>query len=307
MDISLHQLKLIRELAQRGTIAAAAESLGYTPSAVSQQLSSLEKAVGVPVLERVGRNVRLTDAGRELVKHAEGILSSMEAAQSAVETVANEVQGVLELSVFESVATTLLPELLQRLGAQYPAVSLRTRQMDPDQAIQALGLGQIDLAFTLDYPHAPAEPRTDVVRETIVEDHFHAVVPLDSDLPSTVALSALAEERFIASPVDLSCGRCVLVACREAGFEPDVVHQLDDYPTTLHLIEARQGIGLLPDLGLVIRPPGIRVLNLDPPFLRTVQLAYRKVSAERPAIKAVRKLLHEVVLDTLDRPAAKSA
>ena len=300
MDLNFQQLRMLREVARRETIAAAAGALGYTPSAVSQQLGSLEKSTGVAVLERVGRGVRLTDAGRELVRHADGLLERMEAAQAALESVGGEARGTVEMSVYESVASTLLPALIERLERDHPDLQLRTREIDPDQAIDAVGRGEIDIAFAIDYPHAPAAKRPGIERVLIVHDGFHAVVPDDHPITGpVVALEDLADERFISSPLDLSCGRCVAAACRAAGFEPDVVHQLDDYPTTLRLVAAGQGIGLVPDLGLVHMVPGIRVLDLATPVVRTVEVAYRTASAERPAIHAVRAAAQAVGRDAV--------
>ena len=305
MDFSIQQLRMLREVAERGTIAAAADALGYTPSAVSQQLGALERGTGVEVLERVGRNVRLTDAGRELVRHAEELLRGMEAAQAALEQVGTEPRGVLEVAVYESVASTLLPEILNRLAIEHPDLQLRTRQIDPDQAIDALALGEIDLAFAIDYTHTPAPRRPGIERDRIVDDHFHLVVPDDHHLQGPVVdLADLADERFIASPLEMSCGRCVAAACRAAGFEPDVVHQLDDSPTTVRLVAAGQGIGLVPDLGLVHAIDGVRILDLATPVVRNVELAYRTASAERPAITAVRRIAAEVGGETAARPAA---
>jgi DNA-binding transcriptional LysR family regulator len=298
VDINLQQLRMLREVSTRGTIAAAAESLGYTASAVSQRLGSLEKSTGVAVLERVGRNVRLTDAGRELVRHADELLKGIEAAQVAMERIGGEARGVLDLTVYESVAATLLSPMLRLLSTRHPDLHLRTRQMDPDAAIEALAIGDIDLAFTIDYRHAPVAPRDDVVRYSVAEDRFHLVVARDDPLEGpVVALADLADRQFVASPPALSCGRCVVTACRDAGFEPQIVHQLDDYPTSLHLVAAGQGVSIVPDLGLVHVPPGVRILDLDPPLSRTIQLAFRTASAERPAVVAVCDALHQVVLD----------
>ena len=295
MDLSFQQLRMLREVAHRGTLAAAADALGYTPSAVSQQLGALERSTGIAVLERIGRGVRLTDAGRELVRHADGLLAGMEAARAALESVGGEARGTVELSVYESVASTLLPDVLDRLAIRHPDLELRTREIDPDQAIDAVARGEIDLAFSIDYLHAPAANRAGVQRELVVEDHFHVVVPDSHPITApTVALDDLAGERFISSPLDLSCGRCVAVACRAAGFEPDVAHQLDDYPTTLRLVAAGHGIGLVPDLGLVHPPPGLRILDLETPVIRFVQLAFRDASAGRPAIRAVRDVVADV-------------
>lgn len=298
MDITFQHLRLLREVANRGTIAAAAASLGYTPSAVSQQLAGLERSTGVAVLERVGRNVRLTDAGRELVRHADDLLARMEAAQVAVERVNNEVRGELELSVYESVASTLLAPLLAQLANDHSDLLLRTRQVDPDDAVESVAAGELDLAFTIDYDHAPAAPRRDVIRQSVLEDQFFLVVPHDDPIGGpVVALGELADRPFIASPPGWSCGRCVNIACRNAGFEPDIVHQLDDYPTTLRLIAAGQGVALVPMLGLADRSDDVRVVALETPISRQIQLAFRPTSADRPAILAVVSALTTVVAE----------
>lgn len=206
--------------------------------------------------------------------------------------------GQIEMTVYESVAATLLAPLLARFAVEYPDLQLRTRQLDPDLAIESLAMGEIDLAFAIDYPHAPAPQRDDIVRVTILDDRFHAVVPAGDPLAGpTIELSELAGRPFIASAPNLSCGRCIVTACRDAGFEPDIVHQLDDYPTSLQLVAAGQGVSLVPDLGLARPPAGVRVLNLAAPLSRSIQLAYRQASAERPAIVAVREALLELAAD----------
>lgn len=297
MDMSIQQLRMLREVARRGTIVAAAETLGYTPSALSQQLSGLERATGVAVLERVGRNVRLTDAGRELVRHAGDLLASLEAARAAMEQVAGEVRGTIELAVYESVATTLLLPLLERLAVQHPDLRIRTRQLDVEPATEAVAAGEIDIGFTLDYSHAPMPRRAGLTFASVLEDEFHLVVPEGDEVTGRVSLDAVAGRTFIAPATTASCGQCVVAACRSAGFEVEVGHQIDDFPTALRLVAAGAGVAIVPDLGLVHRPPGVRVVDIDPPLSRTIQLAYRTASADRPAVVAVRDALTAVVAD----------
>ena len=304
MDFTLQQLRLLREVATRGTIAAAATAVGYTPSAVSQQLAGLERAVGMAVLERVGRNVRLTDAGRELVDHANQLLTDVEAAQVALERVAGEARGQLLVSIYQSVGSTLLAPLLSLLATRHPDLQLRTQFFDqnPDEAIDRLAMGELDLAFAKDYPDAPEEPRDGIVRELLLDDRFALVVADDDPLTGpTVSLDQLADRPFIASPPGVSCGRRVVTACRQHGFEPNIVHELDDYPTAMQLVAAGVGISLIPSLGLVHAPPGVRAIALDEPVSRHVQLAFREASADRPAVVAVRAALADVIAD-LDIP-----
>lgn len=299
--MSIQQLRMLREVAMRGTIVAAAQSLGYTPSAISQQLGGLERSTGVAVLERVGRNVRLTDAGRELVRHAGDLLTSLEAARTAMEQVAGEVQGTFEISVYESVAVTLLVPLLERLAVEHPDLRIRTRQLDVEPAAEAVAAGTIDVAFTLDYAHAPMSQRAGVSCMSLLEDVFYLVVPDDDPIASASApLEAVADRAFVSPSLSSSCGSGVVVACRAAGFEPDIAHQIDDYPTTMRLVAAGAGVALVPSLGLVTLPRGVRVVAIERPFSRTIQIAYRTASAERPAVVAVRDALAAVVDDLVD-------
>ena len=303
MELTLHHLRLLREVAAQGTITAAADTLGYTSSAVSQQLAGLERACGVAVLERVGRNIRLTDAGRELVRRADALLADAEEALVAVERVGGTAQGLVEATVYESVASALLPALLRELRRRHPDLELRTRQVDPDLAIDELLHGTTDLAFAIDYPTAPAPVVRDIERWTIIDDRFHLIVAEADPLTAAVVdLAALADRRFISSPVEMSCGRWVRDACRAAGFEPLIAHALDDYPTALKLVAAGEGVALVPDLGLVDPPPGIRTLELREPLSRTVQLAVRRASAQRPALIAIREALEHVAAELSLQP-----
>ena len=119
-----------------------------------------------------------------------------------------------------------------------------------------------------------------------------------------VDLADLADHPFVASPPELSCGRCVVAACRDAGFEPRIVHALDDYRTTLHLVASGTGVALVPDLGLIEPPPGIAVVELSQPLSRQVQLAVRTASAARPTLVAVRAALDEVTSELDLHPLA---
>lgn len=291
MEMTLHHLRLLREVAERGTIAAAAAAIGYTPSAVSQQLASLETATGISMLERVGRNVRLTDAGRELVRHATDILTRMEAAQTAIEVVNNEVGGTLDVSVYGSVASALLPPVLKYLAIEHPGLQVRSHFIDPPDSIDMVLRGDLDIAFDIDYSNGTTVTRPGIERVSLIDDHFHLVVNtrLAARLGTTTTLAAVAQEPFIAAAHDITSGGFIRKACSSQGFQPDVVHQLDDYRATLHLIAADQGVSLVPDLALIEPPLGIAVLDLEPPLHRIIQLAYRRASATRPAIVAFKK------------------
>lgn len=289
MDLSVQQLRMLREVSVQGTIAAAAGHLGFTPSAVSQQLSAVEKTTGVAVLERVGRNVQLTDAGRELVTHADVVLAQLEEAQAAIERVQGSASGVIRIGVMESVAAIIIPGVLRRLSADYPDVELRTRQAETDDSIESVRSGSLDATFAVDYTDSPRTINAGLTSRLVCRDWFRLVVPKDDPLASKVpALADIEHRRLIASPADYSCGRCVTLACRSAGFEPNVAHEMDDYTTSLMLVEAGVGVSLIPDLGLQgYMPEGVAVVPLKNSFNRVVELVHRDSSANRPAFEAV--------------------
>lgn len=288
MDITLRQLRTIREVEARGSLAAAADALGYTPSAISQQLAALEKAAGVPLLERVGRGVRLTEAGRELVRHAQGVLAKVEEARAAVEEIVSEPRGDVHVALFATVATALLPQVLRLLAKRHPELRVRSQHLDPDDALDALAAGSLDMAVILDYPHAPTARPDGLERHLLLQEPFRLVAAADDPLPGrAVELSDLKDRPFLAPPPQGSCGRCILQACRDAGFEPEVVHELEEYSAMLRLVAAGAGVALVPDLGLIDAPPTVRVLDLARPVYRNVEIAYREASGRRPATRAV--------------------
>lgn len=287
MDLTLRQLRMLREVAVRGTLAAAATSLGYTASAASQQIAALERATGQSVLERVGRGVQLTDAGHALAAHAEEVFAGIEHAQAALEAIGDEPTGTVRISTFESFASALMPEVVTRLAAECPGVTLRSTQLDPDLSLESLLAGAIDIALVLDYPHAPSPRPRGAHRETVLTEPFRLAVPDHHRLTAPVDLTTLTDEMFIAGTAESSCRRCVVGACREAGFEPRVAHEIDNLPATLRLVAAGAGITLLPELALHDRPPGIRLLEITQPVQRSVEVAYREASSKRPTVRAV--------------------
>lgn len=302
MDLSIQQLRMLSEVARRGTIASAADHLGYTPSAVSQQLSSAEKSTGVAMLERVGRNVFLTDAGRALVSHADIVLNQLEQAQAAIEQVQGEVAGVLRLGFIESVGSTMLSPIMTRLQCDYPDLKLRTRGIDGAWPEELLRSGDLDIAFVVGYDGEPALVQQGFGRVKLFRDWFSLVVPASrypGRQPKTVSLASFADEDFISPPPDDACGLAVFEAMAAANVSPDSAHRISDYPTTLRLIAAEAGVSLVPDLGLRSVPDGVRVLTLDEPRFRTIGLMYRESSEQRPAMQALIGVISDVV-DELD-------
>ncbi len=299
MDLSVQQLRMLREVSLRGTIAAAADGLGYTPSAVSQQLGSIEKSTGIAVLERVGRNVQLTDEGRELVRHAEMVIRHLEQAEVALEKMQAEVSGRVEIAVMESVATSLLGPLIRELAIRHPGLDVRTREGAGDDPTLLVRNGEVDACFTVDHPAAPMARRDGLEYEQMFRDWFRIVLPESVAAERNVGpihdLAELSDDRWIAPPWEDRCGRVVIQSCRLAGFEPDVAHCIDDYPASLELVSAGVGVALVPDLALRYAPENVRIVNPTVPICRSVDLALRRSSRDRPAIRALLDAARDVV------------
>lgn len=290
MDVTLRQLRTIREIATHGSIAAAATSLGYTPSAVSQQVAALERVAGTAMLERVGRGVQLTDAGRALADHVGPILAGVDGAAAAVERAATTLHGSVRLAIFESFANACMGQVLAELADRAPGIQLHSTQLDPDRALDALLAGMVDMALVLDYPHAPSPRPRGVQHHTILVEPFRLAVPENSTIVGPVDLATMADHAFVAGTLDSSCRRCTVGACREAGFEPTVHHELDNLAASLRIVGAGAGVTLLPDLALSELPPGVRVVDLVTPVHRRVDLCHRD-GALRPTVAATRDVL----------------
>jgi len=294
-DVTLHQLRVFREVVTRGTMAAAAESLGYTPSAISQAMNALERAVGRAVFERVGRSVQPTDLGRNLLVHANDLLAGVERAQAELERSATEVRGTFTIGVFESMALTALVPLLSTLSDRHPALQVQTDELMPQSVAEEVLSGALDMAFVIDYPHAPHALPDGVTSQLMLTERFWLVTPRGHRLaPGPVPLAALADESLIAPPISVSCGRCVVLACRAAGFEPKVHHRIDDYTTTLRMVEAGLSSALIPDLGLTDLSRDVEVIELTDRVDRQILAIHRKSSAGRPALNAVLQASRDV-------------
>jgi len=297
MDFSIQQLRMLREVSRLHTISAAAKELGYTPSAVSQQLSQAEKIAGVAILERSGRNVHLTDVGHELVTHADVILKQLEHAQTAIERVRGEVAGEVRLGFIESIAATLLAPIMDKLRV-HPELKLRTTGVDGDDPIELIRAGEIDVSFVIGTHDTPTTVPEGFHRTMLFRDWFRVVVPVDhpeaqrrieSGQNEPLDLVMLADDDLIAPPTHDSCGLAAVEAFREAGLDPSIAHRVADYAPSLRLVDAGCGVALIPDLGLRGRtiPPGVTTIDLATPRHRTVELITKESSAERPAIIAI--------------------
>ncbi len=287
MELSLHRLRMLRELGRRGTITEAAEVLHYTPSAVSQQLGALEREVGAELLERAGRRVRLTDVGRILVEHAEEILAAEERARIALEQAQETLTADLTVGVLATIAASLVPPTMATLSERHPGVRVTTREVDPEDAFVAVRHGDLDVAFVLDYPDAPMSWDPGLESTIIGVEQLHLVAARGHlDLDSPVALAELAGCSWVASGSDTDFGRTLWAVCRSAGFDPRITHQVDEQATAMAMVAAGLGVTLVADLGLPLRPEGVDIFAFRQPILRRVVALRRTATCARPSEQA---------------------
>lgn len=286
MEPSLHRLRLLHELERRGTVTSVAAGLGYTVSAVSQQLSLLEREAGTPLFEKRGRGLALTEAGLVLAGHARTILSAVEDAGHAMESARAGVGTTLTAGVWASVATTLLPAGIAILSRDHPGIVVRSRELAPEDTTGAVRDGSLDLSFVLDYSSYAMAEVPDLVRLPIAQETLHAVVPRGSMPSAQVSLSDLAGAPWVVAHPRSHFGRAVRIACRDAGFEPDVRHEAGEQSTALALVAAGLGVTLASDLGLSTFPADVDVLPLTDGLTRTVSITYRRRDARRRPLQA---------------------
>ncbi|MGW2560939.1 LysR family transcriptional regulator [Streptomyces sp. NPDC001514] len=303
--LNLHQLRLLRELAHRGTIAAVAEALSYSPSAVSQQLSQLERKTGITLLERSGRRVALTPAGTKLVRRAEAILEHLEAAQAEL-VESRGATGPLRTGFYPSAAGFLSASVYTALRASHPRLELWIQEIDPVDAPDALRAGQLDLALVHSYEGFLSPVEAGVESKPVFTERMLLAAPAD---PTTLGwkLVDVAEpvRRWSRAPwilpaEDTLCHAAVTRLCEANGFQPDSWHRVDDYDTTLKLVKAGVGVAVVPELS-ALPSPGITLTAL--PMTRRSAVAFRSGAGTDPSIQAFMVALHEVQGGLINRRA----
>ena len=286
-DLGLRRLRILREVAHHGGVTAAGQAMHYSPSGISQQIGALEDDIGAAVLERRGRGVRLTEVGRVLLEHAEVLLNAERDARSAVERARDTLAVELRVGVFCTVAAGLLPRITEDLGTRHPEVRITTRETDPDDAPLDLRHGHLDLAFLLDYPDAPEPWMSGVAFAAVGMDEVHLAAPTGWFSRGRIDLADLADRGWVMPGTQNYYGRAMRSACRRAGFEPRVIHEVAEQPTALAMVAAGLGVTLMSDLGRAFLPgAGVDVLALRQTVRRQVLVAYHQSTHSRPAVSA---------------------
>jgi len=263
--LDVRRLRLLREVDRRGSIAAAAQALAFTPSAVSQQLAKLEREVGVSLLDRGPRSVRLTEAGRALAARADEILASVAEAEHELRALAHEAgAGILRLASFPTAAATFVLPAVDLLRGRHPAVEVTVTEADPLVALARLKAGDLDAALLFEYDFVPLPAEDGVELTLLFEEPLYVVLPRGHRAARrrSVALADLAEDRWIRSTRRSSCRPFTERACRAAGFEPRIVFDFDDYQAMQNLVAGGAGIALAPEMALAAPHPGVEVRRI---------------------------------------------
>ncbi|MGI8778774.1 MAG: LysR family transcriptional regulator [Solirubrobacteraceae bacterium] len=263
--LDVRRMRVLREVALRGSFSAAAEALSFTQSAVSQQVAALEREAGAVLVERNARGVRLTDAGEAVVRHAEGILAKLAEAEAELEAIAGLRGGRLRMGSFESAAATLMPVAIARFAQVHPAVELSMSLHEPQEAVAAMRSGEIDLAITFGAGKQEDRDGEGVTHHHLLEDPMYLVLADTHPLARKrgIRLADLAGEPWIGGAPDSECNREISQACMRFGFDPRIAFETDDYAAVQGFVAAGVGVSLIAELGLrtirddiVVRPLG---------------------------------------------------
>ncbi|MFE4590212.1 LysR family transcriptional regulator [Streptomyces laurentii] len=294
--LDLGRLRALHAVAVHGTVGAAATALGYTPSAVSQQIAKLERETRTTLLEREGRGVRLTDEARQLADTAERLLALVEEAEVRLEERRGLPAGRLRIGCFASGARGLMPRVLAELAARHPALDARLSEVDPHLSVDLVARGVLDLAVAHDWDIAPLPVPPEVEQAVIGPDLCDILVPRGHRLAGRDAVhrEELAEERWITQPPGTVCHDWLIRTLRATGYEPLVAHQAEENHTQVALVAAGLGIALVPRLGRGALPPEVVPLRLDPVPTRWLRALWRTGAARRPAITETVRTLREL-------------
>ena len=301
--IDLRRLRLLREVDRRGTVAATATALHLTPSAVSQQLAGLARELDVPLLERVGRGVRLTGQGRVLLAHADAVAAQLEMARADLLAFDAGVVGEVRIGSLASAIAAVVGPALRRLHRDRPGLRLLVREREPVSALVGLDAGDLDVVVCVDHPGGPRRDDARYDRVDLLTDVLDVLVPTDHPLAGReeVELAALARDGWVAAASDDACAQITLAACATAGFAPDVRHHTQDWDALAALVAAGAGVALIPRLAHPLRPEGLRVLPLAGPSpARSIYAATRAGRGSDAPTAAVLEELRRVAAERPD-------
>jgi molybdate transport repressor ModE-like protein len=297
MKFDWRRMNLLAEVARSGSITAAAQTLSYTPSAVSQQIARLEREIGQPLLERHARGITLTEAGRIIVTHAENIDREMDAAHSELDDLAGLRIGSARLATFPTAAAALLPPVIAAFRSAHPAVHLSVRCALIGGLNELVDRREVDLAIMWEYDWCPIEkPNVEIVH--LVNDPVCLLLARSHHLAhrKSVELRTLSEESWIVRN-DHSVADMLVRNCRAVGFSPTIVYEASDYQEIQAMVAMGLGVALVPRLALVnVREDVVIVQPAPKPSERHVVLAHFGERTMTPATRQLRDTLLSIIV-----------
>lgn len=295
--LDVRRMQILRAVVTSGSVTSAAGNLGYTPSAISQQLAVLEREAGTALLERVGRGVRPTAAGQLLTEHAAILSKNLTEAESALRDLKEGRTGNLSVRYFATAGVALVPPAMAQLREHHPGLQIDLKLIDPEDPLPEVEQGRADVAIVV-FPRS-TPTRTNVQLIHLMNDPLRAVLPRGHRLAAkrVLDLADLADEPWVGSDwVPGPCQDLVLNACAAAGFTPKVTVESEDYATTQGFVAAGLGVALVPGLGLNTTHSGVLVRRVRRPEpTREIYAAIRDSGASNPAVQAFLSALEDVV------------
>lgn len=299
MDLS--RLKVLRELSRCGTMAAAAEALYLSPSAVSQQIAQLELEAGVTLTERRGRGVRLTPAGEALVGYAERVMVVLDEAKSEMAQLRREIAGELRVAAFPSIASVVLPQTVTALRRVFPRLNIILDEMEPTDGLAALRSWRVDVAIIDDLSTILDGKQSGIGRIPLTEDVLYALVPVRHELARkhSLSVSDLKGEFWALDSTSSAYGDFIVNLCRRTGFEPRLNAACKGFEMVAAMVASGCSVSVAPGLRLTRKLDGIRAIKLRPEARRKISVAYRSGEKEHPAVKVfLEELLRSAALLT---------
>jgi DNA-binding transcriptional LysR family regulator len=296
--LDLQSVRIVRAIAESGSITGAARALGYSQPAISQHLQRAESRLGLALVERVGRTVRLTEAGLLLSRHAVAITSALDAAEGDLADLAGLRTGTVRLAAFPTASSTIVPRLLAMLADRHPGIRVTYVEAEPPEAVQALRDGTVDLAITFAYPGDRNDPHRDAARglttRPLFSDEMAVVLPASHPLAvagDILDVADLSAERWIAG-----CPRCrghLLSVCEVAGFSPVISFETDNASAVLNMVASGLGVAMLPRLALATAslPAGAVIRRHSPRSVRSIQLLANDGAQRVPSLAATTSVL----------------
>lgn len=300
--LDLKRLAMLREVAHRGSFAAAADALSFTPSAVSQQMAALAREVGVALFERTPRGMRVTDSAQALLSHTEAVFARLSDAQAELEMIASGIGGRLRLGSFPTATVAFTAQAMEAFREANPRTEVSFADGEPYQSVQRLKERELDLAVLFDFDHWTAATDYDgravcsddeIECISLFDDPFHVVLPADHRLAGSdrIVLADLAGERVLGSPARCSpWGTDFRHLCTDAGFEPDFesCYRTVDFAALQAIVATGRGMTLVPAMALAAVPhPGTVVHALEDGPVRHVSIAMLVGIAPSPACQAM--------------------